>query len=159
MLEHPGQGGQGGNAGSIAVRSRIQGSLQGADMVEVRGDDHIPVAGSGEKAHDIVSRLSGHGPESAEITVPGRQQAASGKLASDAGHGPGGTRGSGCPAAAHRVRQEFHPGAERLFGGDGFRIARADHISFGLRLGDKRRQEQRESDMKKINLHPCNGHN
>ena len=158
VLEHPGQCEEGGDAGSVAVRPGIQVPAERADVVEMGGDDHVLVPASGEEAHDVVGGGAGQCTEAAEPGAVGRQEAAGGELAGDAGLRMDGTRRSGGTAGADAVGEELHPGPEACFVGQGLGVARADEDTCGLGPGECRRGEQEQAGMQKFSGHPSEGH-
>ena len=158
VLEHLRQGQERRDAGGVAVRAGIKGAGERADMVIVRGDDHVAVPAAGKEAHDIVRGAAGEGAEAVEVGAAGRFEAVGGELAGDGRLRVQGARRPGGPAGAEAVGEEGHSGAEAGRVGQVLGVAGADEIARRLRSGEGRQGGEGEADAQKFSGQASDGH-
>ena len=156
--EHLRQGQERGYARSVAVRTGIQGSGECADMVEMRGDDHVTVPAAGKEAHDIMGGAAGEGTETVKVRASGGQQAVGRELAGDGRLCMEGARSPRGPAGAETVCEERHAGAEPGLVSQVLCVAGADKRTrrLGRRVGGQCCEQ--EAGAQKFSGHPSEGH-
>jgi hypothetical protein len=142
LLKHAREREERGDARGIAVGTGIEGSGKCADVIVMRGDNHVLVPASGQEAQDIVGGSAGDRPESVVPGAAGGKEAGGGELPGDARLRVDGARRAGGPAGEEAVGEKFHPRPEAVFGGDRLSVARADDIPLGLGRGESRQGQQ-----------------
>ena len=142
LLKHAREREERGDARGIAVGAGIHGPGECADVIVMRGDDHVLVPASGQEAQDIVGGSTGNRPESAEPGAVRGKGAGGGEFPGDARLRVDGARRAGGPAGEEAVGEEFHPRPEAVFGGDRLSVARADDITLRLGRGESRQGQQ-----------------